>query len=70
MATTDLYTTAQVGQILGVQARTVQKWVRQGRLRAVHTPSGGVRIRQSEIDRLFLEADDSPTAGDKRDGVL
>ncbi|MCI0722931.1 MAG: helix-turn-helix domain-containing protein [Acidobacteria bacterium] len=37
---------------LGVSGETVRRWVREGRIRAVQTPSGHLRIPQDEIDRV------------------
>jgi excisionase family DNA binding protein len=37
---------------LRVSSETVRRWVREGRIRAVQTPSGHLRISQDEIDRV------------------
>ncbi len=37
---------------LRVSSETVRRWVREGRIRAVQTPSGHLRIPQDEIDRV------------------
>jgi excisionase family DNA binding protein len=37
---------------LKVSSESVRRWVREGRIRAVHTPSGHLRIPQDEINRV------------------
>jgi len=38
--------------LLGLHPRTIQKWDKQGKIRAVRTPGGRRRIPESEIRRL------------------
>ena len=54
----DLLTPAEVGRLFRVQTRSVQKWVRDGRLKAIRTPSGTIRIYRSSIQALLDEAED------------
>ncbi|MGE0708401.1 MAG: helix-turn-helix domain-containing protein [Planctomycetota bacterium] len=50
----------RAADVLGVSPRTVSRWIRAGRLRALRlTPgagSGGVRILRAELARLLTEA--------------
>ena len=34
---------------------TIRRWVREGKLPAVHMPSGRVKFRRAEIDELMPE---------------
>lgn len=54
----DLMTPEQVAEVFQVQIRTVQKWVREGRLKGVRTPTNGIRIRREDLEALLAEADD------------
>ncbi|MCI0722938.1 MAG: helix-turn-helix domain-containing protein [Acidobacteria bacterium] len=45
---------------LRVSSETVRRWVREGRIRAIQTPSGHLRIPQDEIDRV-RKGEPSPT---------
>ncbi len=48
---------------LRVSGETVRRWVREGRIRAVQTPSGHLRIPQGEIDRI-RKGEPSPTGSE------
>jgi excisionase family DNA binding protein len=39
----------RAARIIGVTPRTLRRWVKEGRLRAVTTPSGGRRIAKTEV---------------------
>lgn len=47
-----LYTIAEAKLLLGVHTRTIQKWDKAGKIRAVRTLGGRRRIPESEIRRL------------------
>ena len=48
-----LYTLKQASGILGVHPKTLQRWDREGKIRAIKTPGGRRRIPESEIRRLL-----------------
>lgn len=48
-----LYTIAEAKLLLGVHTRTIQKWDKAGKIRAVRTLGGRRRIPESEIRSCF-----------------
>lgn len=57
MTATQLHTTAEAGQILGVTGVTVWRWVNAGRIRAVDIGAGDkpkLRIRDDDL-QAFIE---------------
>jgi excisionase family DNA binding protein len=52
--TTQLISTRQAAELLGVHPVTVRKWVRQGLLGAIRLPGprGQIRIPIEELERL------------------
>jgi excisionase family DNA binding protein len=50
-----LLTPSQVGQLMGVEGRTVTRWAREGRVAAITTPGGHHRFRRSDVDDLINE---------------
>lgn len=44
-----MLTTAQVARRENVAIRTVQRWVKEGWVRAHKTPGGRIRIRESDL---------------------
>jgi excisionase family DNA binding protein len=54
----DLMTTREVGEVLGVAVRTVQLWVESGVLPAWRTAGGHRRIARSAVERLTRERAD------------
>jgi excisionase family DNA binding protein len=54
----DLLTTAEAARMLRVSQKTIGRWVRLGQLPAVRLPSGQLRIKRAEVDRLL--ASDQP----------
>lgn len=54
-----LLTSHQVGQLLQVNPSSVNKWVKQGRIRAFRTPGGHRRIRAIDLV-AFLVAHEMP----------
>lgn len=45
--------TSQVAEKCEVTIKTVQAWVRAGKLRATRTPGGQIRISHEEVDRVL-----------------
>jgi excisionase family DNA binding protein len=48
-------TAAQAAKLLGVSAETLRRYVRLGQLPALRLPSGYIRIRRSEVEKLLRE---------------
>jgi predicted site-specific integrase-resolvase len=58
---TKLYTQKEVSKILGVTLITVNKWVREGKVKVVYLPtSSRPLITQEELDRLRTPVDKKP----------
>jgi excisionase family DNA binding protein len=51
----DMLTTTQAAAMLGVDRATVARWVRLGQLAAVRLPSGHIRIRRRDLEKLLAE---------------
>lgn len=50
----DLLTTAEVAEAFRVAEGTVNRWVREGNLRAIPLPGGkGYRYRRSDVEALM-----------------
>ncbi|MFI6575190.1 helix-turn-helix domain-containing protein [Nocardiopsis sp. NPDC050513] len=47
-----LLTAGEVAAMFRVASATVNRWVRQGRVRCVRTPGGGQRFDEAEIRRV------------------
>ena len=54
--TTSYLTVAEVARRYRTTPRTVQRWIREGRLRAVRLPGGRGRYRINETDLAVIEA--------------
>ena len=52
----EFYTTFEVAKILGVNALTVWRWCKEGKIKAWRTPGGHYRIPKQELDRLLAGA--------------
>ena len=50
-----MLTTTQAASMLGVDRATVARWVRLGQLPAVRLPSGHIRIRRRDVEKLLAE---------------
>lgn len=48
----ELMRTTEAAEWLAVSTSTFRRWVREGRIRTVKLPGGGVRIRKRDIDAL------------------
>ena len=46
------YSTREVCEILGIANRTIRRWIKEGRIRAVNI-NGRWRIPESEIKRIL-----------------
>jgi excisionase family DNA binding protein len=72
ISTSDVVTTREAAQMLGVALRTVQLWVEAGVLRAWKTAGGHRRIMRSSVDELLRQRvvaiGETPDAGDAGSG--
>jgi len=59
IAADSLLTSHQVGHLLQVNPSSINKWVKDGRIRAFRTPGGHRRIRASDLVQ-FLQEHDMP----------
>lgn len=50
---TRFYLAREVAELLRVDTKTVYSWVKRGGVGYVKTPTGGVRIRGSEVDLML-----------------
>jgi excisionase family DNA binding protein len=48
--------TGQAAALVGVDAKTVANWIRQGKVTATQTPGGQYRISADEVRRVILGA--------------
>ncbi len=48
-----LLTTGEVARRLQVSIKTVQRWVKEGRLRAIKYPSGRFKVPESEVEKIW-----------------
>ena len=48
---------AEVAELMGVDAKTVSRWAKEGRLRAIRTPGGHRRFYRSDIENYLKQAD-------------
>jgi excisionase family DNA binding protein len=49
----ELLSPGQVAKLVGVSAKTVSNWAREGRLTSFRTMGGHRRFRRSELEALF-----------------
>jgi excisionase family DNA binding protein len=52
-----LMTSAEVARIFRVDPKTVNRWARAGKLRAITTPTGRWLFRSEQIAELLRDAD-------------
>jgi excisionase family DNA binding protein len=48
-----LLRTGEVAKRLQVSIKTVERWAKQGKIRAIEYPSGQIRIPESEVERIW-----------------
>ncbi len=48
-----LYRVKEVCEILRIDRRTLWKWIKEGKIRAIKLPSGRHRIPESEIRKIL-----------------
>ncbi len=48
-----LLTTGEVARRLQVSRRTVQRWIKEGKLRALKYPSGHFKVPESEVEKIW-----------------
>lgn len=53
-----LLTPAEVAQMFGVAPQTVGRWAERGRLRAIYTPGGHRRFRESDVIALLAASNE------------
>jgi excisionase family DNA binding protein len=49
----------EVAAMFGVNAKTVARWAKEGRIRCIRTPGGHMRIYAEDV-RALIEAQDDP----------
>lgn len=54
----ELYKASEVAKLLRLNTKTLYGWIKRGRAHAIRTPSGGIRIRREEVQRLLAELPD------------
>jgi len=55
---TDWLSAKEAGQLLGVSARTVGRWIRSARLRARLTEGGQFRVNREDVERLAADQEE------------
>jgi excisionase family DNA binding protein len=50
-----MLTAAEAAERLGFSPETVLRWIRQGKLPAIRTPTGRIRIREGDLERCLEE---------------
>lgn len=53
----ELITSAEVAELLRISRSTVTRYARLGQLPAIRLPSGYLRFRREDIERLLRQAD-------------
>jgi excisionase family DNA binding protein len=46
---------AEVAAVFGVNAKTVARWAKEGKLRSVRTPGGHMRLYEEDVRALVAE---------------
>ena len=49
----------EVAVMFGVNAKTVARWAKEGRIRSIRTPGGHMRIYAEDV-RALIESNDDP----------
>lgn len=50
---TRFVTPQEAGRLLDVKSRTISRWIKDGKLRAVRLPSGRYKIAQEDVDAIL-----------------
>lgn len=61
MTETELLSVREAAEGLSVGYVTLYRWIKQGRVSVVRLPSGRMKVRRSEVDRLTGAEFDEPT---------
>ena len=56
----NLITTGKAGAMLNVSRQTIARWVREGNLRAIHLPSGYLRILETDVQNILSKVQVTP----------
>ena len=51
----DWITTSAAAKLMGISRATIARYTRQGLLPALRLPSGRLRVRRSEVEKLLRE---------------
>ena len=54
----ELYKAREVAALLRLNTKSLYGWVAKGRVFAIRTPTGGIRIPKAEVLRLLAEHED------------
>lgn len=54
-----LLTTGEAASRLGVTPKTIARWAKMGKIRAVFLPSGRIKIPEDEVEKILKELDPS-----------
>src|SRR5689334_14580216 len=65
-----LFTTGEVARRCSVQADTILKWIKKGRLRASRTPGGHFRVDESDLLPLLTKAAPADEAAAPKQSLL
>jgi excisionase family DNA binding protein len=59
----------EVAVMFGVNAKTVARWAKEGRIRCIRTPGGHMRIYAEDVRALFMHDVVTQAASDLPPGV-
>jgi len=48
-----MITTTEVAEMFGVSGQTVRRWINDGKLDAIKTPGGKLRVKASSAEKLL-----------------
>lgn len=51
-----MITTTEVAEMFGVSGQTVRRWINDGKLDAIKTPGGKLRVRASNAEKLLNQS--------------
>lgn len=61
-----LFTREEVAELFKVDLRTIDRWRKNGKLKVIASPGRVVRITESELRRLGIVTNTSPTVLDAK----